>query len=337
LPASARDPSGVATLKAWCLDASSFPPEKREHAWLEAMDRLCLPVSALPERDELVGRIASLKSPLGTEISLVDSGPHELGGRYLQQPSAIWLTLLLKGQAVLSYEDNTIELTTRDIVYGPTGVDATLSFESAFRQLFVKLPRLLFDSQLITPIGLRVERVGAGIGEVLLAMLRSMAEVVDTIDSDQLRPIELSLTEFLIGAFGIERAGSGVRSSHLQRIRQTIETMLSNPGLSLEMVAEAEGVSPRYLQKLFAESGDTFRGYRRKRRLERCRADLVSPLYAHLSITEICFRWGFNGSAHFSRAFHEAFGVSPRDYRQAARRKLEASTTEVQSLARQVV
>jgi AraC-like DNA-binding protein len=38
-------------------------------------------------------------------------------------------------------------------------------------------------------------------------------------------------------------------------------------------------------------------------------------MFASLSISEICFRWGFNGSAHFSRSFKERYGVSPRDYR----------------------
>jgi AraC-like DNA-binding protein len=37
-----------------------------------------------------------------------------------------------------------------------------------------------------------------------------------------------------------------------------------------------------------------------------------------LSISEICFRWGFNGSAHFSRAFRDQYGVSPREFRQGA-------------------
>ncbi len=43
--------------------------------------------------------------------------------------------------------------------------------------------------------------------------------------------------------------------------------------------------------------------------------DLASPVCAKLSISEICFRWGFNESAHFSRAFRNEYGRSPREYR----------------------
>jgi AraC-like DNA-binding protein len=73
------------------------------------------------------------------------------------------------------------------------------------------------------------------------------------------------------------------------------------------------------MHKLFENAGQSFAHYLRLRRLERCRAELVHQLYAHLSITEICFRWGFNDSSHFSHAFREQYGMSPRDYRKAKR------------------
>ncbi len=106
-----------------------------------------------------------------------------------------------------------------------------------------------------------------------------------------------------------------MRTAHLHRICQTIEAGLGDASLKPKQIADEHGISLRYLQKLFALTGQTFSGYVRSRRLERCRIDLASPLYAHLSITEICYRWGFNASAHFSRAFREQFNQSPRDYR----------------------
>jgi AraC-like DNA-binding protein len=36
-------------------------------------------------------------------------------------------------------------------------------------------------------------------------------------------------------------------------------------------------------------------------------------------LTRIAFRWGFNDSAHFSRAFTAEYGVTPREYRDSHR------------------
>lgn len=153
-------------------------------------------------------------------------------------------------------------------------------------------------------------------------MLRGTAEVLEELTVAQLRPLELALTEFLVACWSskdgkapFQSGAVSARDAHLHRICQTIETHLGDPELTARQIAAVHGVSLRYLQKLFTLAGKTFSGHVRIRRLERCRADLLSPLYTDLSITEICFRWGFNGSAHFSRTFREQYGMPPREYR----------------------
>src|ERR1700736_16719 len=99
---------------------------------------------------------------------------------------------------------------------------------------------------------------------------------------------------------------------------RSIEANLGDPELGVGTLAKEERVSPRYLQKLFETAGQSFSTYLRSRRLERCRAELVDPLYAKMSISDICFRWGFNDPAHFSRAFREQYQTSPRAFRHEA-------------------
>ncbi|MDB5447906.1 MAG: helix-turn-helix protein, partial [Phenylobacterium sp.] len=43
--------------------------------------------------------------------------------------------------------------------------------------------------------------------------------------------------------------------------------------------------------------------------------DLAANLKHQLSISEICYRWGFSDPAYFSRTFRDQFGVSPREFR----------------------
>jgi AraC-like DNA-binding protein len=314
---------GRPALKAWHFSTQSCPPQRQYRAWCDVMRKLCLPIARSAGTGSFRGAVWCLDSPLGMQFALVDAEPHEIGGRYLDQPAAIWLTLLIEGEARLSYDGQAIDLTPGDIAYGPTFADASLSFSSNFRQLFVNVQRLMLNPRVFAPLSLKLGCLSgrSGINQVLSGMLLSLADVIAEISSEDLRPVELSLTEFLITALGGEKSVfglggvAGARASRLHRICQGIEAVLGNPALTLGMVAERERVSSRYLQKLFTEAGNSFSHYLRTRRLDRCRADLISPLHAELSISEICFRWGFNSSAHFSRVFHQEFGVSPRDYR----------------------
>jgi AraC-like DNA-binding protein len=85
------------------------------------------------------------------------------------------------------------------------------------------------------------------------------------------------------------------------------------------MVAAACGMSTRQLTRLFEAEGETVSRVILRRRLERCRLDLLSPTLAHRTIGEIAFGWGFNNLSHFSESFRRAYGCSPRAYRQGDR------------------
>lgn len=313
-------------MKAWHFATGKLPAERQWPAWRDVMRKLCLPIGGPPRGGPFRGEVWCIDSPLGMEFARLEAEPHAIGGRYLDQPAGIWLTVLIEGRAKLRYAGREIELLPGDIAYGPKFADATIDFQCDFRQLFVNVERLLLDPRVFAPLSLKLGYLScqSGINRVLSGMLRSLAEAIGQISSQDLRPVELSLTEFLITALGREKGAfglggvAGARATRLHRICQGIEAVLGNPALNLRIVAERERVSTRYLQKLFTEAGNSFSHYLRTRRLDRCRADLISPLHAELSISEICFRWGFNGSAHFSRAFHRQYGVSPRDYRRAA-------------------
>ena len=43
-----------------------------------------------------------------------------------------------------------------------------------------------------------------------------------------------------------------------------------------------------------------------------------NPAWTGHTLTEIAFAWGFNSAAHFTRTFHEQFGMAPREYRRVA-------------------
>jgi acetamidase/formamidase/AraC-like DNA-binding protein len=125
------------------------------------------------------------------------------------------------------------------------------------------------------------------------------------------------LMQHLVGPTTDLAAGTASKAATLNRLCQAIEQRLHDPDLSPARIASLEGISERYLQKLFESTGSSFTHYVRERRLQRTWIDLGNPAELHVSISEIAFRAGFNDSAHFSRVFRHRFGLSPREFRQA--------------------
>jgi AraC-like DNA-binding protein len=105
------------------------------------------------------------------------------------------------------------------------------------------------------------------------------------------------------------------RRALLAGIHAFIEQRLGDPGLSPGVVAAAHHLSVRSLHKLFETQPTSAAGWIRRRRLERCRRDLLDPALRILPVSAIGARWGLPSPAHFNRAFRAAYGVTPGEYR----------------------
>lgn len=102
----------------------------------------------------------------------------------------------------------------------------------------------------------------------------------------------------------------------MPQIHAFIRDNLGDAHLTPDAIAAAHHISLRYLHKLFQQEGHTVAGRIRERRLEQCRRDLADPQLAARPIHAIAARWGFTSPSHFSQAFRNAHGLSPRQYRE---------------------
>ncbi len=110
-----------------------------------------------------------------------------------------------------------------------------------------------------------------------------------------------------------EVAQSAVRAAHLKRAADVIRSNLSNPDLSPDLVAEACGISKRYLHEIFADGNGTVSQHIREQRLIAARNMLQMPNPGAMS--DIAYRFGFSDQAQFSRLFKAMFGQTPSAYR----------------------
>ncbi len=112
---------------------------------------------------------------------------------------------------------------------------------------------------------------------------------------------------------------SSLVAAHRVRIISYIEAHLRDAHLSPVTVARACKITPRYLHHLFTAESETVTQYIQRRRLEECaRALIAAPVRGRL-VTEIAFDYGFHSLTHFGRVFRNQFGLTPSEYRRAAR------------------
>ena len=94
---------------------------------------------------------------------------------------------------------------------------------------------------------------------------------------------------------------------------------LSDPNLSVSVVAARQRVTPRYVHMLFEGEGATFSEYVVGERLMRARRMLSDPRFAGRAIGTIALTVGFSDLSYFNRTFRRRFGMTPSDVRAAAR------------------
>jgi AraC-like DNA-binding protein len=85
----------------------------------------------------------------------------------------------------------------------------------------------------------------------------------------------------------------------------------TDPALTLPTVARRVGISPRYLQQLFEQSGISFTTRVNELRLQRALVLLTEPPGRERRISDIALQAGFSDVSHFNRMFRRRFGDAP--------------------------
>ena len=105
--------------------------------------------------------------------------------------------------------------------------------------------------------------------------------------------------------------------NRLASIKTHIERELANGSFSITDVAEAEGITPRAIQKFFNREGTTFSRYVLGRRLSLAKGFILAE-GPPMPISQIAYNVGFNDLSYFNRTFRRRYGVRPTDLRRLA-------------------
>lgn len=119
----------------------------------------------------------------------------------------------------------------------------------------------------------------------------------------------------LVLSQALPRAGSAVRAAHLAAIRRDMAQHFRDPDLTVATLAARHRISPRYLEMLFAPTGETAAARLLRLRLEAARHRLADPARRAERIGAIAFACGFRELSTFNRAFRRHYGIAPGEVR----------------------
>jgi AraC-like DNA-binding protein len=151
--------------------------------------------------------------------------------------------------------------------------------------------------------------------ELLAGYLRSIARIDHGQNPMRHNALIEAAVAMLVAPVPTHQSEGNLRAGQLELIKTRILRRLRDPGLSLLEIAGESRISLRYLHWLFEEDACTPWRFVVGERLAGCRRDLVNPAFAHRSITDIAFSWGFSNVAHFSRKCRAEFGMTPSELR----------------------
>ena len=161
----------------------------------------------------------------------------------------------------------------------------------------------------------------SGPAALLARFLEGVADVAPSLAAartERLGSAAIDLAAAFLSSLPTARTPAPQASRHdalLARLTSYIARHLGDPELSPRQIALAHHMSVRYLHYLFQRDNRTVSRYILEQRLRRCRADLSDPSLSGLSAGRIGSRWGFRCDAVFCRAFKQAYGLPPGQWR----------------------
>lgn len=231
------------------------------------------------------------------------------------------LSLMLSGTGLLIQDDREAVLQPGDLAVYDTNRPYSLVFGADFRTMVVMFPKHLVALPPEMMAQLTAVRISGheGLGAMIVPYLTQLAGNLEQLSGATGARLTQSAMDLVTTLFthelDLDTTSNDPHRALMQRIHAHIDSNLASADLSPTSIAAAHFISTRHLHGLFQEQGTSVSTWIRIRRLERCRRDLVNPLFADRPVSAIAARWGFVDAAHFSRTFKAAYEVSPSEFR----------------------
>ena len=286
--------------------------------WSEAVCRALVEVAARPACGDFSGRIEHFSAD-DVGFSLIAAGAQDVertrGLIARGREDYMLVNIQLAGHGRVAQGDRVATLSRGGMTFIDSTRPYSLSFEGAFSQLIVRVPRPLLPRRVLAD-ATAVELGPAGPGRVIAGFLAGI-ERQQRIDPPSVAPLMPHAIGLLDSALSLAvTAGVPEQSSAAltrERVWQFIQVHASEPDLDAGMVAAGCGLSRRTMFRALSGAGESFTTL-----LRRARVALVQRMLrasANRSVAAVAQQCGFAGEAQMYRAFRAVTGTTPAVYR----------------------
>jgi AraC-like DNA-binding protein len=226
----------------------------------------------------------------------------------------------LDGTALLLQDGRTAELLPGHMAFHDARRPFRIVLPRRQRARILMLPRALLrleEGQLSALTATVVDEATEGAAALLLPLLCGLVDEISRATPTRREQLARVAVQVL-ATLATEQVGKRPAPGLWERITASVEARLGEPGLGPQDIADQNGISLRYLHRLFQLHSTTVNAWVRTRRLEAARRELAGLGAAHRSIAAVAARWGFTSPSHFSRTFRDTYGMSPVQWRNAA-------------------
>ena len=308
------------------LSTDSVAPAQRLEYWIDMICNVYVQLECEPRADGgFRGSIESHCIP-GLDLSVVASRAQDVLRTPRQIAKAVddffLVSIQTQGEGRVCQDGRVARLAPGDFALYDSTREYELHFDDDFQQIVLKLPgerlrTMVRDTQQLTATTVCGK---AGAGHLMIEMIRTLWKDVDTLQPASAAAVADGVLNILVAGLQTLPATrtpglSSLAGYHLARLKQAIDRRLRDPALSVPDVARETGISVAHVHRLFRLEATTPAHYIWSRRLQACARELLDARSAQRAIGEVAFGWGFNDAAHFSRAFRDRYGCSPKEWR----------------------
>jgi AraC-like DNA-binding protein len=190
--------------------------------------------------------------------------------------------------------------------------EAMVLDNARFRQAVLLMPRSTWASRLSDVAPQAGQRVPAtASGRLLLAFARSLMTESAQLGEPGLSAAAMPLMDLMCAACAptkLSAAESKSVSALRQRVLQSMRDQLTLPHLCPTLIAQQNGISVRYLHRLFQLQGGTFMGQVTQMRMRLCESLLRSTPNKWTGTSALAMACGYADDSTFRRAFKAQFG-----------------------------